>query len=93
MITSEMKNCHVLLVDDEQSELDAYSMLLNSMGVNNVVTLRDSSAVLQTLDTMQASIVFLDLNMPKVSGMDVLKELRAKRPHIPVIIITANSEI
>lgn len=93
MITSEMKNCHVLLVDDEQAELEAYSILLNSMGVKNVVTLNDSSAVLHTLDTIQASIVFLDLNMPKVSGIDVLKELRAKRPHIPVIIITANSEI
>ncbi len=93
MITTEMKNSHVLLVDDEQSELDAYSLLLSSMGVKNVVTLHDSSKVLKTLDTMQTSIVFLDLNMPKVSGMDVLRQLRAKCPHIPVIIITANSEI
>ncbi len=93
MITSEMKNCHVLLVDDEQPELDAYSMLLTSMGINNVVTLNDSSLVMETLDTMQASIVFLDLNMPRVSGIDVLRELRSKKPQIPVIIITANSEI
>lgn len=93
MINSEMKNSHILLVDDEQSELDAYSLLLNSMGVQNVVTLNDSSAVLDILDTMQASIVFLDLNMPKVSGIDVLRELRAKKPQIPVVIITANSEI
>ncbi|MBM9514989.1 sigma-54-dependent transcriptional regulator [Desulfogranum marinum] len=93
MITAEMKNSHVLLVDDEQSELDAYSLLLSSMGVKNVVTLSDSSVVSETLDSMQASIVFLDLNMPKVSGMDVLKELRANKPHIPVVIITANSEI
>lgn len=93
MITAEMKNSHVLLVDDEQSELDAYSLLLSSMGVKNVVTLSDSSVVSEILDSMQASIVFLDLNMPKVSGMDVLKELRANKPHIPVVIITANSEI
>ena len=93
MITAEMKNSHVLLVDDEQSELDAYSLLLSSMGVKNVVTLSDSSTVLETLDSMQASIVFLDLNMPKVSGKAVLKALRAKKPHIPVVIITANSEI
>ena len=93
MITAEMKNCRILLVDDEQQELDAYSVLLSSIGVKHITTLNDSRDVLHTLDAMQASLVFLDLNMPKVSGMDVLKELRAKRPHIPVIIITANSEI
>lgn len=93
MITAEMKNCHVLLVDDEQAELDAYTLLLNSMGVVNVVTVNDSREVLKTLDTMQASIVFLDLNMPKLSGMEVLKQLRVRKPHIPVVIITANSEV
>ncbi|WP_419176232.1 sigma-54-dependent transcriptional regulator [Desulfosediminicola sp.] len=93
MITSEMKNSRILLVDDEQTELDAYAMLLHSMGVKNIFTLNDSSVVLETLDSNRASIVFLDLNMPKVSGIEVLKALRAKRPHIPVIIITANSEI
>lgn len=93
MITAEMKNCPVLLVDDEQSELDAYGLLLGSMGIKNVFTLCDSTKVLETLDAAKASIVFLDLNMPRVSGMEVLRELRAKRPHIPVIIITANSEI
>lgn len=93
MITKEMKNSHILLVDDEQPELDAYTLLLNSMGINNVITVNDSCEVLSTLDTMQASIVFLDLNMPKISGIEVLKELRSKKPHIPVVIITANSDI
>ena len=45
MISSEMKNCHILLVDDEQSELDAYSLLLTSMGIKHVVTQSDSRRV------------------------------------------------
>lgn len=93
MITSEMKNSTILLIDDEQAELDAYSLLLQTMGVKNVVTLSDSRLVLETLDSCQASLVFLDLNMPRVSGIEVLKELRNKRPHIPVVIITASSEV
>lgn len=93
MITAEMKSCRVLLVDDEQAELEAYTLLLNSMGVDNVVTVSDSRKVLSTLERKQASIVFLDLNMPKLNGMEVLKQLRADKPHIPVIIITANSEV
>ena len=93
MIDEKMKNCQILLVDDEESELDAYSLLLTSMGVRNVKTQADSREVMQTLETMQAPIVFLDLNMPHVSGQEVLKRIKAERPHIPVIIITANSDI
>jgi DNA-binding NtrC family response regulator len=93
MIPSEMKNCHILLVDDEQSELDAYSLLLTSMGIKHVVTQSDSRKVSETLATMQTPILFLDLNMPYMTGQDVLRELKVKHPQVPVIIITANSEI
>ena len=93
MISAEMKNCHILLVDDEQSELDAYSLLLTSMGIKHVVTESDSRRVSARLGTMQSPIVFLDLNMPFMTGQDVLRELKVKHPQVPVIIITANSEI
>ena len=93
MIDDTMKNCQILLVDDEQSELDAYSLLLMSMGIANVRTLSDSRRVLATLADMKAPVVFLDLNMPHMSGQDVLRELKVKRPQVPVIVITANSEI
>ncbi|MDP3479696.1 MAG: sigma-54 dependent transcriptional regulator [Desulfoprunum sp.] len=93
MINAKMKNCQILLVDDEQSELDAYSLLLMSMGIRNVTTLNDSRGVLAALEGMYAPILFLDLNMPNMSGQDVLREMKAKKPQVPVIIITANSEI
>jgi len=93
MITSEMKNCHILLVDDEESELDAYSLLLTSMGIKNVVTLSNGRKVSEVLGGMQSPVVFLDLNMPQMTGQEVLRELKISHPQVPVIIITANSEI
>ena len=93
MITSEMKNCHILLVDDEESELDAYSLLLTSMGIKNVVTLSNGRKVSEVLGNMQSPVVFLDLNMPHKTGQEVLRELKISHPQVPVIIITANSEI
>ena len=42
---------------------------------------------------MQSPIMFLDLNMPHMTGQDVLRELKRLHPQVPVIIITANSEI
>ncbi len=93
MITSKMKNCPILLVDDEQAELDAYSLLLTSMGLKNVKTLNDSREVMTTLETMQSPVLFLDLNMPHMSGQEILRALKIQNPQIPVIIITADSEI
>jgi DNA-binding NtrC family response regulator len=93
MITPKMKNCQILLVDDESAELEAYSLLLTSMGMKNIRTLNDSRNVLATLESMQSPVLFLDLNMPHMSGQEVLRELKTKKPQIPVIIVTADSEI
>jgi len=93
MITKKMRNCEILLVDDEQAELEAYSLLLTSMGINNVRTINDSRNVLTSLEDMQAPVVFLDLNMPHMTGQEVLRKLKTVKPQIPVIIVTADSEI
>ncbi len=93
MISRELRNCQILLIDDEQSELDAYGMLLQSMGIKKVLTLQDSRKTLQTLETLHSPIIFLDLNMPYLSGQEVLQQVKQAHPQVPVIIITANSEI
>jgi len=83
----------VVLVDDEVSELEAYGFLLTSMGVNQVVQVQDSRRLPAAMAGLGGCVLFLDLNMPHKSGLEVLKELRVTHPHIPVVIITANSEI
>lgn len=86
-------NPHVVLVDDEKSELDAYGFLLRSMGVTHIYPIRDSTKVLEQVEQIPSPIIFLDLNMPEKSGLEVLRELKEQWPQIPVIICTANSEI
>ena len=54
MINSNMTNCEILLVDDEYDELEAYSLLLSSMGMENIRMLSDSRNVLSTLEEMQS---------------------------------------
>ena len=83
----------ILLIDDEQSELDAYGFLLRSMGIKKIHTLQDSTKVLSYMEKLAAPVVFLDLNMPVKSGEQVLRELKERWPQVPVIICTANSEI
>lgn len=93
MLDLSTRNPDVILVDDEQSELDAYSFLLRSMGINRIHTIQDSTKVLQYMKKVNSPIVFLDLNMPVKSGREVLKELKEQWPQVPVVICTANSEI
>ncbi len=93
MLDLSRQNPHIVLIDDEQSELDAYSFLLQSMGVQKITAISDSRQALLELQHITASIVFLDLNMPHKSGQDVLRDIKKERPQVPVIILTANSEI
>ena len=93
MLDLSRQNPHIVLVDDEQSELDAYSFLLKSMGVKKITTISDSRQALRVIEKIPAPIVFLDLNMPHMPGQDVLRAIKEQQPHVPVIILTANSEV
>ncbi len=93
MINLEDKNVHIVLVDDEQAELDAYRFLLQSMGVSQITAFNDSRQVLPALATISSPIVFLDLNMPHLSGQELLAAIKERLPQVPVIVCTANSEI
>ncbi|MDT8420052.1 MAG: sigma-54 dependent transcriptional regulator [Desulfuromonadales bacterium] len=93
MLDLSKQNPQIVLVDDETSELQAYSFLLNSMGVQNITTISDSRKVIDSLQAIPFPIVFLDLNMPHLSGQQLLRQIKTEFPQIPVIILTANSEI
>lgn len=93
MLNLDDKNVHIVLVDDEQAELDAYRFLLESMGVRNITQVQDSRRVLEVLAQIPSPVVFLDLNMPGMGGQEVLAAIKEQLPQVPVIICTANSEV
>lgn len=93
MLNFSHLDANVIVVDDEPSELEAYSFLLTSMGVKNITTVQDNRQLMDVLDQSPNGLVFLDLNMPHKSGEDVLAEIRETHPAIPVVICTANSDI
>ncbi|HSR35711.1 MAG TPA: response regulator, partial [Desulfurivibrionaceae bacterium] len=78
----------VLLVDDEEAWLHSFSLTLRSVGINNITCCADSRKVLGLLAEQPASVVVLDLTMPHLSGEELLPQLVAEHPGIPVIIIT-----
>jgi len=83
----------VLLIDDEQQILLSYSLILQSAGIEDVLTLNDSRRVMPLLTKQKVSLIVLDLFMPFISGTDLLSEIKREFPHIPVIIMTATNEL
>ncbi|HEY3142333.1 MAG TPA: response regulator transcription factor [Acidimicrobiales bacterium] len=82
----------VLLVEDEHSFVEALTVGLKREGFR-VQVAHDGSEALELFDAVQPDLVLLDVMLPKISGIDVCRELR-RRSQVPIIMVTAKgSEI
>jgi two-component system response regulator RegX3 len=82
----------ILVVDDEQSYRDALRVALEREGFR-VEVAADGVEALERFESSRPSLVLLDLMLPKLSGVDVCRELRS-RSQVPIIMVTArNAEI
>src|SRR5512142_1805415 len=83
----------ILLVDDEEHFLLSAELTLSSNGIKNIETCKDSSSVMSMLKKKNYSLLVLDINMPLLSGLDLLPAVVNKYPEIPVIVITAVNSV
>jgi len=82
----------ILVVDDEQSYRDALTVALQREGFL-VDTAADGMEAIARFDASKPALVLLDVMLPKMSGVDVCRELRT-RSRVPIIMVTArNAEI
>ncbi len=79
----------ILVVEDEESFVEALTVGLGSEGFS-VTVARDGAEALELFDEVAPDLVLLDLMLPKVSGVDVCRQLRA-RSGVPIIMVTAKS--
>jgi two-component system response regulator len=101
-----MSSLHVILLVEDNStdeELTLRALKKSNVG-NDVVVARDGAAALDYLFATGAyagrdaqllpQVVLLDLNLPKVGGLDVLRAIRAnaRTKHLPVVILTSSKE-
>jgi DNA-binding NtrC family response regulator len=80
-------------VDDEEAVLASEARILQSGGIENVISCRDPRDVMSLLARQPVSVVLLDIAMPHISGDRLLTQIREQHPDIPVIIVTASEEI
>jgi two-component system response regulator RegX3 len=77
----------VLVVEDEPSFVEALTIGLTREGFR-VVSVTDGFEAVQRFDEVEPDIVLLDVMLPRLSGIDVCRQLR-KRSSVPIIMVTA----
>lgn len=83
----------ILIAEDEPTIMETLTFLLGLEGWS-VSGLTSGDAVIREVRRRPPGLVILDVMLPKMSGLDVLKELRADPDHgrIPVLILTARGQ-
>jgi two-component system response regulator HydG len=83
----------VLVVDDDPAVLTAVSRVLDRGGCD-VVSVSDPPKAQELLaHDPTIDVAVLDVMLPHVSGLDLLREAKARRPHMAVVMMTANSSV
>src|SRR5687768_11370448 len=81
----------ILIVDDEPAILGIMKEQLEREGYA-AMTARTEADALDIIDRTQLLVVLLDLNIDGTDGLEVLKKIKARRPSLPVIIVTGNHQ-
>ena len=82
----------VLLVDDEVDFLEIMEERLSARGVDVVIS-ESAEDALKRIDTGIFDVVILDLQMPGMNGLEVLKRIKERHPEIQVILLTGHATV
>ena len=82
----------VLLTEDDPTLGHALQEYLIEQG-HAVDWLQEGNGVLEALTALDYDLLLLDLNLPGMSGLEVLRQLRAQGQQVPVLILTANDGV
>lgn len=86
-----MKTANIIIVEDEKTILDSVSQSLR-IEYNTVYKAKNGIEALEIISKHQIDVVITDLNMPKMCGNDLIKNLILQGKTLPIIILSAYSE-
>ena len=83
---------HILIIDDEAALRQTLARILQQAGFE-VTTAENGEQGLSFIQTTNFDLIFMDLRMPGMAGMDALKLIHASFPNLPVILFTAQPDL
>jgi DNA-binding NtrC family response regulator len=87
-----MPNGSILVIDDEAEIREGLELLLSSEGYS-VSCAETGAAGLARLEQEPYDLLLLDVSLPDRNGLDLLRDIRSRDPHLPVVLITAYGSI
>lgn len=90
----QARSATIMMVDDEPTTIDVLEMFLEGEGYENLIRLSDSTRALDLLAERRPDVVLLDLMMPEVGGLEILRAMREDESlrRIPVLILTSSTD-
>ena len=83
---------HILIVDDEEGIRESFKLILGDF-----YALSFAQNAADALDKIERTplphLILLDIKMPKMNGLELLKQLKTKNPSLPVIIVTGYQSV
>jgi two-component system chemotaxis response regulator CheY len=88
------KNMKILVVDDFATMRRIVKNILTQLGYKSIIEADDGTTALEVLKKEKIGLIISDWNMPKMTGLDLLKEVRgnADLAEIPFIMVTAEAQ-
>ena len=92
--TGELTQAKIMLVDDEPVMIMTLRKHLKDGGFCHFVTCEQAEKAVATIRREQPDVVLLDVRMPKISGLEILSEIRGDETiqYIPVIVLTSSTD-
>ncbi len=91
----DLQKLHILVVEDNPRTLKLIQAVLKDMGVGQAFTATDGREAQAFLDAggELINLIICDWNMPRMSGLDLLKQVRMSHPDMPFLMVTARGTI
>ncbi len=95
MLDTEFSNLRILVVDDQEDVRDMMRAFLTGFGVTQIFEASDGKAALSFFSTSEdgVDLIICDWNMPEMSGVELLKQLRVLDPDVPFLMVTGRSDM
>ncbi|MEO7731082.1 MAG: sigma-54 dependent transcriptional regulator [Kofleriaceae bacterium] len=90
-VSLDVKRYPILVVDDEQDNLDAFRF--NFRKTFDIVTASGGAEALAVLEEKEVAVVITDQRMPRMTGVELLREVRVRQPDAVGIILTAFTDV
>ncbi len=81
----------ILVVDDEENVRNVFRDFCRSSPLFDVVTAQGGHEAIELIEKEKFDIVTIDLVMPEVSGLEAIEAIKARKPHLPMVIVTGNA--